>query len=144
MMPVDTSDPGGKGGYNVPAIWALNAQIPRTAQYGIKSGPCACWPDCGEFDIFEALPGNPAAGQSAVDMMKSHIHCSQGGKYGGGGNKGYFDRPLDKTMKLAVILVGGDFFITKLPDDTTFDKSFKCDDLIANAKKTQNMFKLPN
>jgi len=141
-MPEDKGDSSGKGAYNIPAIWALNAQIARVAQYGIKSGPCSCWPDCGEFDIFEALPGNPAAGQSAVNMMKSHIHCAQGGKYGGGGNMGYFDRPLSNTIKVAAILLGEEIYITKLPDNTNFDETLS-DDVIANAKKTKSLFELP-
>jgi hypothetical protein len=53
MMPDD-----GTSGWNqnMPAIWALNAQIPRTEQYGA----CSCWASgCGEFDIYETLdPGN--------------------------------------------------------------------------------------
>lgn len=142
-MPEDKGDSSGKGAYNIPAIWALNAQIPRAAQYGIKSGPCSCWPNCGEFDIFEALPGNPAAGQSAVNMLKSHIHCAQGGQYGGGGNMGYFDRPLTNTIKVAAILLGEEIYITKLPDNTNFDETLS-DDVIANAKKTQSLFALPN
>jgi hypothetical protein len=41
---------------NMPAIWALNSQIPRTEQYGA----CSCWKSgCGEVDIYEVLdPGN--------------------------------------------------------------------------------------
>jgi hypothetical protein len=41
---------------NMPSIWALNSQIPRTEQYGA----CSCWESgCGEFDIYETLdPGN--------------------------------------------------------------------------------------
>jgi hypothetical protein len=53
MMP----DDGASGwNQNMPAIWALNSQIPRTEQYGA----CSCWESgCGEFDIFETLdPGN--------------------------------------------------------------------------------------
>jgi hypothetical protein len=37
---------------NMPSIWGLNAQIPRTHQYG----SCSCWASsCGELDIFETL-----------------------------------------------------------------------------------------
>jgi len=142
-MPRDKGDAGGKGGHDLPAIWALNAQIPRVAQYGIKSGSCSCWPDCGEFDIFEALPGNPAAGQSAADMMKSHLHCAQGGKFGGGGNVDFFERPLNEPIKLAAIFYGENVYITKLPKDTTFDKTLS-EELIANAKDTKSMFKIPS
>ncbi|PWW78837.1 hypothetical protein C7212DRAFT_273229 [Tuber magnatum] len=142
-MPRDKGDNGGKGAPDVPALWLLNAKIPRVAQYGIKSGPCSCWPDCGEFDIFEALPGNPAAGQSAADMIKTHLHCAQGGKYGGGGNKDFFDRPVKGTVKPAAILAGEHAYIARLPDDTKFDETFS-DDLIAEAKKTKSVFKIPS
>lgn len=43
-MPMD-----GKTGFNgdMPAVWMLNANIPRTAQYGPKG--CSCWESgCGE------------------------------------------------------------------------------------------------
>jgi len=43
-MPMD-----GKTGFNadMPSIWMLNAQIPRTLQYGDAS--CSCWESgCGE------------------------------------------------------------------------------------------------
>ncbi|RPA96180.1 hypothetical protein L873DRAFT_1695346 [Choiromyces venosus 120613-1] len=143
IMPRDKGDIAGKAAPDIPAIWALNAKVPRTSQYGIKSGHCSCWPACPEVDIFEALPGNPAAGQSAIDMMKTHIHSEQGGKYGGGGNNDYFDRPLDKTMKLAAIFSGENIFITKLPDNTNFDKSFS-ENLIADAKKATSIFKIGN
>jgi len=51
---------------NRPAIWMLNAQIPRTLQYG--NADCSCWASgCGEFDIFEVL----ADGDK---RMKSTLH----------------------------------------------------------------------
>ena len=46
-MPMD-----GTSGFNadMPAIWMLNAQIPRTLQYG--NAACSCWESgCGEFDV---------------------------------------------------------------------------------------------
>lgn len=46
-MPLD-----GNQGFNgdLPAIWTLNAQIPRTLQYG--KAECSCWQSgCGEFDV---------------------------------------------------------------------------------------------
>jgi hypothetical protein len=46
MMPMD---PGTHGGFesDMPAIWMLNAQIPRTTQYGPDT--CNCWTSgCGE------------------------------------------------------------------------------------------------
>lgn len=39
---------------NMPAIWMLNALIPRILQYG--QSECSCWASgCGEFDIFEVF-----------------------------------------------------------------------------------------
>lgn len=32
-----------------PAIWMLNANIPRTIEYGLADGNCNCWESgCGE------------------------------------------------------------------------------------------------
>jgi hypothetical protein len=47
QMPLD-----GTEGFNadLPAIWLLNANIPRTLQYG--KAECSCWQSgCGEFDV---------------------------------------------------------------------------------------------
>lgn len=47
QMPTD-----GTSGFNadIPAIWILNAKIPRTLQYG--NAECSCWESgCGEFDV---------------------------------------------------------------------------------------------
>ena len=51
-MPSDTNG----NGYNqdMPAVWLLNAKIPRTLQYG--EATCSCWKTgCGELDLFEVL-----------------------------------------------------------------------------------------
>lgn len=41
--------------YDMPAIWLLNAHIPRTSQYS-NNVNCSCWRSgCGEFDVFEAM-----------------------------------------------------------------------------------------
>ena len=46
MMPMDPSSHG-KYESDMPAIWMLNAQIPRTTQYGPST--CSCWvTGCGE------------------------------------------------------------------------------------------------
>ncbi|KAF2417230.1 hypothetical protein EJ08DRAFT_622322, partial [Tothia fuscella] len=85
MMPDDGSSGWNR---NMPAIWALNAQIPRTAQYA----SCSCWKSgCGEFDIFETL-------HSGSSFCKSTLH---GGV--NGGSSDYFTRPASKYMKAAVI-----------------------------------------
>ncbi|KAG6020771.1 hypothetical protein E4U41_002728 [Claviceps citrina] len=73
---------------DMPAIWALNARIPRTAQYHT----CSCWKTgCGEVDIYEVL----ASGDT---KCKSTFHLNHGA-----GSPDYFDRPVDKYIKVAVV-----------------------------------------
>ncbi|QSZ37493.1 hypothetical protein DSL72_008591 [Monilinia vaccinii-corymbosi] len=86
-MPMD-----GTAGFNadMPAVWILNAQIPRTIQYGEAS--CSCWESgCGEFDIAEAL-------NAGSTFLKSTLHTNKPG-----GDSDYFVRPTSGTMKLAVV-----------------------------------------
>lgn len=86
-MPID-----GRTGFNgdMPSVWILNAQIPRTIQYGNPS--CSCWESgCGEFDIAEAL-------SSGSTFLKSTLHTNKPG-----GDSDYFERPTSSTMKLAVV-----------------------------------------
>jgi hypothetical protein len=74
----------------MPAIWMLNAQIPRTLQYG--KSECSCWETgCGEFDIAEALSSGSA-------YLKSTLHTNRPG-----GASDYLLRPTHGTMKIAVI-----------------------------------------
>ena len=103
----------GKTGFNadMPAIWLLNAEIPRTQQYG----DCSCWKTgCGELDVFEVLnSGN----QKAITAW--HGANSKG-------ESSWFQRPIDKTIKAAILLDGGSgsASVVVLPDETTFDTSF--------------------
>ncbi|KAM3067696.1 target of Sbf [Clarireedia jacksonii] len=79
-------------GFNsdMPSIWLLNAQIPRTLQYG--NPECSCWVSgCGEFDVAESL-------NAGSDLLKSAIHTNHPG-----GDPNYFKRPTSGTSKLAVI-----------------------------------------
>lgn len=109
----------GKTGFNMdmPAVWILNAAIPRTQQYG----PCSCWPECGEWDIFEIL-------DSGNTRAKSTLHAGVSG-----GVSDFFERPVNKTMKAAVIFDGpaSSGHIIVLPDDTSFDATMG-DDVVAN------------
>lgn len=90
--------------YDMPAIWLLNAQIPRTLQYG--NDECSCWKTgCGELDLFEVLT-------SGSDKMKATLHDSQGNN--GGGPSDYFARPTSGTMTGAVIFDGENISIVKL------------------------------
>ncbi|KAI1328901.1 TOS1 protein [Xylariaceae sp. FL0255] len=88
----------GNRGFNgdMPAFWLLNAQIPRTQQYG----SCSCWTGdssdpnsgCGEFDIVEVL----ASGDTRA---KSTFHFAQAT-----GDSHYFDRPTTDSTIFAVIM----------------------------------------
>ena len=122
------SDAGSNAVINgdMPAIWMLNAQIPRTLQYG--NGACSCWSTgCGEFDIFEVL-------NSGNEFLTSHLHTGQGAaslaNNGGGGTADYIARPVSGTLKAAVIFADASITLTVLDDDTTFD-SFLSDDAMA-------------
>lgn len=113
---------------NEPAIWMLNAQIPRTLQYG--PAPCSCWTTgCGEFDIFEVLaPGD--------HRCKSTIHGNAQG-----GDSDYFDRPTGAPIKAAVVMTNNAFHIKILDDSTTFgqglDSSF-VDGIVSSSSSNGN------
>lgn len=77
------SEPSATGmNADMPAIWMLNAKIPRTGQY--VSANCSCWTSgCGEFDIFEVLTtgstkakstmhGNDASGNAGKSISLSY------------------------------------------------------------------------
>ncbi|KAF5101923.1 hypothetical protein D0Z00_000578 [Geotrichum galactomycetum] len=124
-MPSDTGSTAVING-DMPAIWMLNAQIPRTLQYG--NGACSCWSTgCGEFDIFEVL-------NSGNQFLTSHLHSGQGAaalsNNGGGGTSDYVARPVSGTLKAAVIFADASITLTVLDDKTTFDQ-FLSDDAMA-------------
>jgi len=101
-MPLNTA------GGNAPAIWALNALIPRTQQYG----GCNCWGNtqgCGEIDLFETL----TAGET---RLISSFHGTQATT-----DPDYFVRPTSGTMKAAIIMTPGQLVIKVLSDSFSFD-----------------------
>ena len=102
-MPLDGNTDAATNG-DMPAIWMLNAQIPRTLQYG--KAECSCWTTgCGEFDIFEVLaPGDL--------RCKSTLHSNIAG-----GNSDYFKRPTSGTMKAVLLMNGENIHIKVLDDD---------------------------
>uniref|UniRef100_A0A060TBZ8 glucan endo-1,3-beta-D-glucosidase n=1 Tax=Blastobotrys adeninivorans TaxID=409370 RepID=A0A060TBZ8_BLAAD len=123
-MPSDDST-----GFNadMPAIWFLNAQIPRTLQYGKEE--CSCWSSgCGELDVFEVL-------NSGNDYLTSHIHSSQGasssGNGGGGGTSDYFERPTSGTLRAAVVFDGDSstVSISKVDGTGSFSDSYSDSDV---------------
>ena len=98
---------------DMPAIWLLNAQVPRTLQYG--NPECSCWPLCGEMDIFEILdPG--------YDKCISSLHPL-------GGSPSFFSRPSENSVKVAVVFSGisGTVRIEVLDNWQGFDKSLMDD-----------------
>lgn len=115
QMPMDGDSNAATNG-NMPAIWMLNAQIPRTLQYG--QADCSCWTTgCGEFDIFEVLaPG---------DMRcKSTLHGNING-----GDSDYFKRPTDSTIKAALVMNGDNMHIKVLDDSFEFGSSLEESDI---------------
>lgn len=103
----------GSRGWNkdMPAVWILNAQIPNTIQYG--KAECSCWESgCGEWDIFEVL-------DSGNTRCKSTIHGNVSG-----GDSNYFERPVDGTVKVAVVFDADNKagHIVVLPDETRFEE----------------------
>ncbi|KAI9720001.1 MAG: hypothetical protein M1812_003126 [Candelaria pacifica] len=117
-------DDGTSGwGQNMPAIWFLNANVPRTAQYG----SCTCWPSCGEFDIFEVL-------DSGNTRAKTCFH----GKAQEGGVSDYFVRPTSNTIKLAVTLSGSTAHVQIVDDGTNFGSNLSDSDVQALNSKMDN------
>lgn len=128
---------------NIPAIWALNAKIPRTAQYGKRAGgdgqlTCSCWDTgCGEIDLFEVL-------KDADDYLKTHYHSKQGaiGGYGGGGNPDFFARPYENIQAAVVFSPTGSVTITIIKKHIDFAKGLSKDS-ISQYKKQVSVFRVP-
>jgi len=96
----------------------LNAQIPRTLQYG--DSECSCWETgCGEFDIAEAL-------HSGSTFLKSTLHTNKPA-----GDSDYFMRPTTGSMKIAVIFNATDStaHLQVLPDTTDFSRELSTDEI---------------
>ncbi|KAK6200437.1 putative cell wall protein [Scheffersomyces amazonensis] len=112
-MPTATSGSGFN--YDMPAVWLLNAKIPRTLQYGAAT--CSCWlTGCGELDLFEILT-------SGDDRLISHLHTGQGDNgsaQGGGGSQDYFQRPTSGSLAAAVIFDGSNISIVEVAN--SFDE----------------------
>ncbi|KAG4440986.1 hypothetical protein IFR05_003550 [Cadophora sp. M221] len=98
----------GKTGFegDQPAVWLLNAKIPRTQQYG----GCSCWPSCGEIDIAECL-------SVGSHYMKSTIHADASG-----GDSDYFNRPVIGTTTIVTIFRKDEIYIGIVPNQKFPDK----------------------
>lgn len=105
--------------YDMPAIWFLNAKIPRTSQYS-SSASCSCWNSgCGELDIFEVM------NSTETTHLYSTIHDYQGTSDINNGMQAdaYFTRDTSSTMKGGVVF-GTDGTITVfMLDDLTISSS---------------------
>lgn len=100
--------------HDMPAVWLLNAKIPRTSQYG----DCLCWSSgCGEMDLWEVI----TLGSNQLTLT---IHNGQGGHNldhnGGGGANDYFERPTNEYINVAAIFKGDEIYLAKLSDDFDF------------------------
>lgn len=111
--------------YNMPAIWLLNAHIPRTAQYPYNPN-CSCWNSgCGEFDIFEVLNNTEST------HFFSTIHDYQGTDDIEGGLPiyGWLERTPNQVMKGGVVFDSNGVATVFLSSDTTFDDNLSSSDL---------------
>ncbi|RMZ76160.1 hypothetical protein DV738_g5128, partial [Chaetothyriales sp. CBS 135597] len=103
----------GSTGFNKdkPAVWVLNALIPRTLQYG--AAECSCWETgCGEWDIFEIL-------ESGRSEMIATFHGDDSI-----GESDYFVRPAGGETMKALVVMDGDSrggSIVVIDGDTEFD-----------------------
>lgn len=117
QMPEATED--SDSNYNMPAIWFLNAKIPRASQYP-TSYSCSCWNSgCGEIDIFEVM------NTSTTDMLFSTIHDFQGTgliDYGLQADA-YFTRDTSGTMKGGVVFGSNGTISIFMLDDMTIPES---------------------
>lgn len=113
--------------YDLPAIWLLNDNIPRTAQYPTNSN-CSCWASgCGEFDIFEVM------NSTERNHFYSTFHTFQGIEDLGTGiqSYGYIPRDTENTMKGGVIFDSTGNVVTFLSNSTTFDATLTFEDVNA-------------
>ncbi|GME99214.1 unnamed protein product [Ambrosiozyma monospora] len=120
----------------MPAVWLLNAKIPRTAQYG--SDDCSCWSTgCGEVDLFEILDGDK-------DKLICHVHEGSGTSSSGGGSQDYFERPTSGSFKGAAIFENDTLYVVQLDDDTDFSSGLSSSDVSSWADKASSSATLSN
>ncbi|KAH3679271.1 hypothetical protein WICMUC_001095 [Wickerhamomyces mucosus] len=126
-MPEETSDDEDSFEfYNLPAIWLLNANIPRTSQYPSNEN-CSCWATgCGEFDIFEVM------NQTEATHFYSTIHDYQGtGDIGTGlQNHGWIQREYGSVMKGGVVFGTDGTVAVFLSNSTSIDSTISGSDLL--------------
>ncbi|CAM9230570.1 unnamed protein product, partial [Discosporangium mesarthrocarpum] len=90
--------------FNRPAVWALNAKVLRTAQYGCNCRAMGGNGGCGEFDILEAVIGHEYS-----DMLFTTVYDFKG--TGGPGYNKYFLRPNAPTHFAAIFHGGSNAYL---------------------------------
>ncbi|CAM9665667.1 unnamed protein product [Pylaiella littoralis] len=90
--------------WNRPAVWALNARVMRTAQYGCNCRGRGGNGGCGEFDILEGIVGNKYS-----DMLFTQVYDFKGAS--SPGTAKYFERPSEKTTYAAIFRGGDDSYL---------------------------------
>lgn len=123
-MPTDSNSSKDSVSYfDMPAIWLLNAKIPRTSEYP-TNGSCSCWNSgCGELDLFEIMNGT----DSDDSMLLSTIH-----DYQGTGNislglllESYFKRDTTGVMKGGAVFNDDHSIVVFLLSDIDFSESLQ-------------------
>ena len=79
----------------VPALWALNAQVVRTAEYGCNCRGVGSPGGCGELDILEVLVG------ADPNQGISEIYSTRGAT--GTGSAAFFARPTGDKVTYGVV-----------------------------------------
>ena len=79
----------------VPALWALNAQVVRTAEYGCNCRGVGSPGGCGELDILEVLLG------ADPNQGISEIYSTSGAT--GTGSAAFFARPTGDKVTYGVV-----------------------------------------
>ncbi|KAI5953843.1 hypothetical protein CANMA_004681 [Candida margitis] len=130
-MPNETKTSTSISNYNMPAIWLLNAQIPRTAQYSSNVN-CSCWRSgCGEFDIFEVM------NSTDYTHLYSTVHDYQGtGDIETGmAISSYIERDLTGTMVGGVVFDANGDVTVWVSNSTSFDETVSASDVNQWANK---------
>ncbi|ODV79694.1 uncharacterized protein CANTADRAFT_50229 [Suhomyces tanzawaensis NRRL Y-17324] len=124
-MPNDTTSDTSISNYNMPAIWLLNAHIPRTAQYSLDAN-CSCWRSgCGEFDIFE-VKNTTQAGQLFTTI---HDYQGTGDIETGIQIDGFIPRKYNETVKGGVSFDSKGNTVVWVSNSTSFGSTIKASDL---------------
>lgn len=108
--------------FNMPAIWLLNAQIPRTAQYSFNSEyvNCSCWRlGCGEFDVFEIMNST----DSGKLVLTIHDYQNTDNIETGLVAPGFIDRSTKGKMAGGVLFDKNGDVVVFVSDSTSFDES---------------------